>query len=76
MRLETQMARIVTDIESEKNTRARTSMAFDKKLDEATESRNKRFDLLEQQMHKQDRIIWLAVGIATAIQFGAQFLHR
>lgn len=76
MRLETQMTRIVTDIESEKETRARTSIAFDRKLDEATESRNKRFDIIEERMHKQDRIIWLAVGIATAIQFAAQFLHK
>jgi hypothetical protein len=87
VRLETQVSRIVSDIESEKETRARSSVAFDRKLDESTVSRNVRFDKLEERfdkqderLRKQDLVIYAVGGALALVQFiapiAAQLFHK
>lgn len=56
VRLETQMARIVSDAESEKGTRRRVADAIDK-----------RFLVSEERVRQLERTIWMASGTAAGV---------
>lgn len=65
VRLETQVERVLSDIESEKGTRTRVNVEI-----------TKRFDDLEKRVRIVERNIWLASGAITVVVFVANFLFR
>lgn len=64
VRLETQVSRIVADIDSEKETRARSNTHIDGK-----------FESLFERLGRQDRIIYVGIGIIITLQ-AIGFLHK
>ncbi len=65
VRLETQMERLVSDAESEKDTRARVNTEF-----------ARRFDELEKRVRSLENKLWIASGGITVAVFVANFLFR
>jgi hypothetical protein len=63
--LQTQMDRLVSDAESEKDTRKRASTAILTK-----------FDAIEERLRAIDRRMWIWMGVVSAFVFIANFLFR
>lgn len=63
--MEFQIGRIVSDIESEKETRARANEAIHRKLDSVTEGQN-----------KTNWIVAMGVGGVMVVEVVLQFFHR
>lgn len=57
------MGRVVSDIESEKRTRAAVNNTLHEKLDKINEHQS-----------KQDRIVYIGLGIVVTLQFASQYI--
>lgn len=63
--LESRIKRIESDIESEKRTRANANALINAKLDKQSE-----------HMSKQDKIVYIGLGIVGALQFLAPYVIK
>lgn len=63
--LELQMSRFVSDMESEKGTRARANVDINLKLDDIRERQN-----------STNRIVYMMLGGVMVLQVALQFLHK
>ena len=74
--LRTQVHRIISDIESEKETRARVNGMLFKRIDESDERTAEKIEELDHNQRKSDRIIYMMLGGLAVIQFASAFLHK
>lgn len=63
--METQMERILADLDSEKGTRARVNANLVEKL-----------DLIDDRQRKMERIIWMGLGGLAVLQFAIPILFK
>lgn len=87
IRVETQMARIISDIESEKRTRANANRDIKDEIAEMREENNVRFDKVAEKQEENreaiiegqrrtDRIIYLAMGAGFILELGLRFAGK
>jgi hypothetical protein len=74
--LKSQVDRIVSDIESEKATRARVNNELLRRIDESDDRTAEKIEEVKHDQRKSDRILYMILGGLAVIQFASAFLHR
>jgi vesicle coat complex subunit len=74
--LRAEVKRIISDIESEKATRARANMELLRRIDESDDRTAEKLEEVRQDQRKSDRILYMILGGLAVIQFATAFLHK
>lgn len=85
-KLETQVERLVSDVESEKRTRAEANRTLREEILDLKDENNARFDKVAEKQEKNreaimegqmqtNRIIYISAGILGTVEFLSKFVH-
>lgn len=71
--IELQVARFVSDLESEKDTRARVNSDINAKLDKISDNQERSDRVFSEKQEKTNRIVYMMLGGLTVLQIVLQF---